>query len=52
MMYAAGDWWLSERPVSRDQLVRSLADLRVGAPGRGRRQGGQPGAVTPGAPGR
>jgi AcrR family transcriptional regulator len=30
MMYAAGDWWLGERPCSRDQLVRSLADLLWG----------------------
>ena len=43
MMYAAGDWWLGERPCSRAELVRSLADLlwgrlaaagdRVGGPG-------------------
>jgi AcrR family transcriptional regulator len=43
MMHAAGDWWLRERPCSRAQLVRHLADLlwgrltmvddRVGAPG-------------------
>ncbi|WP_030676599.1 TetR family transcriptional regulator [Streptomyces sp. NRRL B-1347] len=43
MMHAAGDWWLGERPCSRAQLVRSLADLlwgrlaaagnRVGGPG-------------------
>ncbi|MGP3982962.1 TetR family transcriptional regulator [Streptomyces sp. KR80] len=30
MMHAAGDWWLRERPCSRDQLVRSLADLLWG----------------------
>ncbi|MER5687919.1 TetR family transcriptional regulator [Streptomyces sp. NPDC002205] len=30
MMHAAGDWWLSERPCSRAQLVRSLADLLWG----------------------
>jgi AcrR family transcriptional regulator len=30
MMYAAGDWWLGERPCSRDELVRSLADLLWG----------------------
>ncbi|WP_406098889.1 TetR family transcriptional regulator [Streptomyces sp. NBC_01013] len=30
MMHAAGDWWLGERPCSRDQLVRSLADLLWG----------------------
>ncbi|WP_328324072.1 MULTISPECIES: TetR family transcriptional regulator [unclassified Streptomyces] len=43
MMHAAGDWWLGERPCSREQLVSSLADLlwgrlslatdRVGGPG-------------------
>ncbi|WP_181767492.1 TetR family transcriptional regulator [Streptomyces albidus (ex Kaewkla and Franco 2022)] len=43
MAYAAGDWWLRERPCSRAQLVSQLADLlwgalataedRVGAPG-------------------
>ncbi|MEU3339923.1 TetR family transcriptional regulator [Streptomyces sp. NPDC002144] len=43
MMYAAGDWWLGERPCSRAELVRCLADLlwgrlaaagdRVGGPG-------------------
>ncbi|AZS88649.1 TetR family transcriptional regulator [Streptomyces griseoviridis] len=43
MMHAAGDWWLGERPCSRTDLVRSLADLlwgrlaaagdRVGGPG-------------------
>jgi AcrR family transcriptional regulator len=30
MMYAAGDWWLGERPCTRDQLVRDLADLLWG----------------------
>jgi len=43
MMYAAGDWWLRERPFPRSQLVSHLADLlwgrlavagdRVGGPG-------------------
>ncbi|MER6423929.1 TetR family transcriptional regulator [Streptomyces sp. NPDC001137] len=43
MMHAAGDWWLGERPCSRGELVRSLADLlwgrlaaagdRIGGPG-------------------
>ncbi|MGH3314228.1 MAG: TetR family transcriptional regulator [Streptomyces sp.] len=43
MAYAAGDWWLRERPCSRAQLVSHLADLlwgrlaeagdRAGAPG-------------------
>ncbi|MFD9790057.1 TetR family transcriptional regulator [Streptomyces sp. NPDC059070] len=43
MMHAAGDWWLGERPCSRAELVRGLADLlwgrlaaaadRVGGPG-------------------
>ncbi|MEV7086214.1 TetR family transcriptional regulator [Streptomyces sp. NPDC093085] len=30
MMHGAGDWWLGERPCSRAQLVRSLADLLWG----------------------
>lgn len=30
MMYAAGDWWLGERPCSRAELVRCLADLLWG----------------------
>ncbi|GAA2485184.1 TetR family transcriptional regulator [Streptomyces sp. NPDC059506] len=30
MMHAAGDWWLGERPVSREKLVRHLADLLWG----------------------
>ncbi|MBA0051179.1 TetR/AcrR family transcriptional regulator [Streptomyces sp. AJS327] len=30
MMYAAGDWWLRERPCPREQLVRHLADLLWG----------------------
>lgn len=30
MMHAAGDWWLGERPCSRDQLVTHLADLMWG----------------------
>ncbi|WP_149824047.1 TetR family transcriptional regulator [Streptomyces tailanensis] len=43
MMFAAGDWWLGERPCTRAELVRSLADLlwgrlaaagdKVGGPG-------------------
>jgi AcrR family transcriptional regulator len=43
MMHAAGDWWLGERPCTRAELVRSLADLlwgrlaaagdKVGGPG-------------------
>ncbi|AKN71814.1 MULTISPECIES: TetR family transcriptional regulator [Streptomyces] len=43
MMHAAGDWWLGDRPCSRAELVRSLADLlwgrlaaagdKVGGPG-------------------
>ncbi|MEV7795477.1 TetR family transcriptional regulator [Streptomyces sp. NPDC087512] len=43
MMHAAGDWWLGERPCSREELVTSLAELlwgrlseaedRVGGPG-------------------
>ncbi|ALC31121.1 TetR family transcriptional regulator [Streptomyces bacillaris] len=30
MMHAAGDWWLADRPCSRERLVRSLADLLWG----------------------
>ncbi|MGP3998951.1 TetR family transcriptional regulator [Streptomyces sp. 8N706] len=30
MMHAAGDWWLRERPCTRAQLVRHLADLLWG----------------------
>ncbi|HEY5833260.1 TetR family transcriptional regulator [Streptomyces sp.] len=42
MMCAAGDWWLSERPCSRDQLVRDLADLLWGRlAAAGDRAGGQ-----------
>ncbi|MFJ8649242.1 TetR family transcriptional regulator [Streptomyces sp. NPDC093546] len=30
MMHAAGDWWLGERPCTRPELVRGLADLLWG----------------------
>ncbi|MEU3001418.1 TetR family transcriptional regulator [Streptomyces sp. NPDC006995] len=30
MMHAAGDWWLADRPCSRERLVRTLADLLWG----------------------
>lgn len=30
MMYAAGDWWLGERPCSREQLVHHLGGLLWG----------------------
>ncbi|MEU8530259.1 MULTISPECIES: TetR family transcriptional regulator [Streptomyces] len=30
MMHAAGDWWLGERPCSRQELVTSLAELLWG----------------------
>ncbi|WP_086738882.1 TetR family transcriptional regulator, partial [Streptomyces glaucescens] len=30
MMHAAGDWWLGERPCSRQELVHGLADLLWG----------------------
>jgi AcrR family transcriptional regulator len=30
MMHAAGDWWLGERPCSREELVRRLAGLLWG----------------------
>ncbi|MFG2871039.1 TetR family transcriptional regulator [Streptomyces sp. NPDC048338] len=42
MMHAAGDWWLGERPCSRAELVRSLADLLWGRLAEaGDRVGGQ-----------
>jgi AcrR family transcriptional regulator len=31
MMYAAGDWWLRERPCSREVLVTRLTDLLWGS---------------------
>ncbi|CAM5712572.1 MULTISPECIES: TetR family transcriptional regulator [Streptomyces] len=41
MMHAAGDWWLGDRPCSRAQLVRALADLLWGRLAEaGDRQGG------------
>lgn len=43
MMYAAGDWWLSERPCSRDDLVRTLADLLWGRLARVDDRSGSPG---------
>ncbi|MEU0099685.1 TetR family transcriptional regulator [Streptomyces sp. NPDC006267] len=30
MMHAAGDWWLGDRPCSRERLVSGLADLLWG----------------------
>ncbi|MFF4699373.1 TetR family transcriptional regulator [Streptomyces chattanoogensis] len=30
MMHAAGDWWLRERPCSREKLVQHLTDLLWG----------------------
>ncbi|MEU9375405.1 TetR family transcriptional regulator [Streptomyces sp. NPDC048255] len=30
MMHAAGDWWLGERPCSREELVAGLTDLLWG----------------------
>lgn len=43
MMYAAGDWWLGERPCSRDQLVRGLADLLWGLLAQAGDRAGSPG---------
>ncbi|TVL87862.1 TetR family transcriptional regulator [Streptomyces sp. SAJ15] len=41
MMYAAGDWWLRERPFPRAQLVRHLTDLLWGRLAQaGDREGG------------
>jgi hypothetical protein len=30
MMHAAGDWWLGERPCTREELVSGLTDLLWG----------------------
>ncbi|MDJ0342175.1 TetR family transcriptional regulator [Streptomyces sp. H10-C2] len=43
MMHAAGDWWLSERPCSRDQLVSHLADLLWGRLAAAGDRAGSPG---------
>ncbi|MEV6011078.1 TetR family transcriptional regulator [Streptomyces sp. NPDC051976] len=43
MMYAAGDWWLGERPFSRDLLVRHLADLLWGRLAAAGDRAGSPG---------
>jgi AcrR family transcriptional regulator len=43
MMHAAGDWWLGERPVSRDQLVSHLADLLWGRLAAAGDRAGSPG---------
>ncbi|GAA1372043.1 TetR family transcriptional regulator [Streptomyces beijiangensis] len=43
MMHAAGDWWLGERPCSRAELVRSLADLLWGRLAAAGNRAGGPG---------
>ncbi|MFI1393871.1 TetR family transcriptional regulator [Streptomyces sp. NPDC020681] len=43
MMHAAGDWWLGERPCSRAELVRSLADLLWGRLAAAADRAGSPG---------
>ncbi|MFE9663827.1 MULTISPECIES: TetR family transcriptional regulator [unclassified Streptomyces] len=43
MMHAAGDWWLGERPCSRAELVRSLADLLWGRLAAAGDRAGSPG---------
>ncbi|MFD7443854.1 TetR family transcriptional regulator [Streptomyces sp. NPDC059909] len=43
MMHAAGDWWLGERPCSREQLVRSLTDLLWGMLAEVKDRDGSPG---------
>lgn len=43
MAYAAGDWWLRERPCSREQLVSHLADLLWGALATAEDRPGAPG---------
>ncbi|MFJ2607194.1 TetR family transcriptional regulator [Streptomyces sp. NPDC091279] len=43
MMHAAGDWWLGERPCSRGELVRNLADLLWGRLAAAGNKAGGPG---------
>ncbi|MFC5801738.1 TetR family transcriptional regulator [Streptomyces formicae] len=43
MMHGAGDWWLGERPCSRQQLVGSLADLLWGRLSVAEDRAGSPG---------
>ncbi|HET6359083.1 TetR/AcrR family transcriptional regulator [Streptomyces sp. NBC_00879] len=43
MMHAAGDWWLGERPCSRAELVRCLADLLWGRLAAAADRAGSPG---------
>ncbi|MFC4497100.1 TetR family transcriptional regulator [Streptomyces ovatisporus] len=43
MAYAAGDWWLRERPCSRAQLVSQLADLLWGGLAMAEDRRGAPG---------
>jgi AcrR family transcriptional regulator len=53
MMHAAGDWWLSEQPCSRDQLVATLTDLLWGRLAAAGGRAGNPRlyrATTPRAP--
>jgi AcrR family transcriptional regulator len=43
MMHAAGDWWLGERPCSREELVATLADLLWGRLADAENRAGGPG---------
>ncbi|MFG2644775.1 TetR family transcriptional regulator [Streptomyces sp. NPDC048370] len=43
MMHAAGDWWLGERPCSRQELVTALADLLWGRLAQAGDRDGAPG---------
>ncbi|MFG2137622.1 TetR family transcriptional regulator [Streptomyces sp. NPDC048650] len=43
MMHAAGDWWLRERPCSREQLVQHLTDLLWGQLATVKDRAGSPG---------
>jgi AcrR family transcriptional regulator len=43
MMHAAGDWWLGDRPCSREDLVHALADLLWGRLGEAGNKAGGPG---------
>ena len=43
MMHAAGDWWLGERPCSRDAVGAQPRRSALGQAGRGGRPPGGPG---------
>ncbi|WP_377267242.1 TetR family transcriptional regulator [Peterkaempfera sp. SMS 1(5)a] len=53
MVLAAGDWWLEQRPCSREEMVRALADLlwgRLAAAGQRPVAAGTAESAAPGNP--